>query len=187
MIYNFSQTDKADRYKLISQTVVPRPIAWIVTENDGIVNIAPFSFFTPISSEPPTVMVSVGHKTDGTPKDTLYNIRKNQKCVICSVEEKDLEPMHLSATSLGSSVSEAKKFSIETQPLLDGYPPIIKNVQSAMFCTLLKEVELEDSTTIPIFLKIEHMYLNDADKNHLLGRVGKDYTSYSKKIILPNI
>jgi len=187
MIYDFLQTDKSERYKLISDVVVPRPIAWIVTQDEGIINIAPFSFFTALSSEPPTVMVSIGHKSDNSPKDTLYNLRKNKKCVICSVKEEDLRAMHFSSEPLAKGESEAKKFNIETEKILENFPPMIKSAPSAMFCTLLQEVELEGSKTLPIFLKIEQMYVDEKYKKHLLARVGKAYASYSKDILAPTI
>ena len=79
MLINYAAIDPNTRYKLMSQTVTPRPIAWVVTEDGGIVNIAPFSYFAPLSSEPPVVVVSVGHKKDGSPKDTLANIQKTKK------------------------------------------------------------------------------------------------------------
>ncbi len=52
MVIDFNKLDKSNRYKITSNTVVPRPIAWISTESkDGTLNIAPFSYFTPVSSE----------------------------------------------------------------------------------------------------------------------------------------
>ena len=86
MIFDLSKDTKLnENYKLMAQTILPRPIAWVVTEDNGVVNIAPFSYFIGLSSEPASVLISVGHKEDGTPKDTLANIRKNRKCTICIV------------------------------------------------------------------------------------------------------
>jgi len=81
MLFDFAKLDKAKRYKLMSSSIIPRPIAWIVTKQNDIINIAPFSYFTALSSNPPTLLVSIGHKrTDNTPKDTLRNIRETKKC-----------------------------------------------------------------------------------------------------------
>jgi len=92
MLFDLKEDTKVNEtYKLMAQTIIPRPIAWVVTEDEGVVNIAPFSYFIGLSSEPASVLISVGHKADGTPKDTLANIRKNQKCTICMVQESDLE------------------------------------------------------------------------------------------------
>jgi len=70
MLINFKEKTAAERYHLMANTVIPRPIAWIATQGE-VLNIAPFSYFTPLSSEPATLIVSIGHRADGTPKDTL--------------------------------------------------------------------------------------------------------------------
>jgi flavin reductase (DIM6/NTAB) family NADH-FMN oxidoreductase RutF len=121
MIFDLTKDKEINEtYKLMAQTIIPRPIAWVVTEDDGVLNIAPFSYFIGLSSDPATVLVSVGHKPDGSPKDTLANIRKNGKCTICMVEEKDLDKMHFSSKGVDKEISEAALFDIETVPLLDG-------------------------------------------------------------------
>jgi len=78
MLFDLDEDKKVNEsYKLMAQTIIPRPIAWVVTEDEGVVNIAPFSYFIGLSSDPATVLISVGHKPDGSPKDTLANIREN--------------------------------------------------------------------------------------------------------------
>ncbi len=79
MIIDYKDVNDLNRYKIMSDTVVPRPIAWIVTEDDGVINAAPFSYFVPLSSNPPVVVVSIGQKEEGVPKDSLHNILKNKK------------------------------------------------------------------------------------------------------------
>ncbi|NOZ91284.1 MAG: flavin reductase family protein [Epsilonproteobacteria bacterium] len=198
MIFNLEKDTKInENYKLMAQTILPRPIAWVVTEDDnGIVNIAPFSYFIGLSSEPASVLISVGHKADGTPKDTLANIRKTQKCTICMVEEKDLEKMHFSSKSLDNGVSEAEIFDITTKKLLDNYPPIIENVPSAYFCTLNQEIDLGGGTTIPIVLNVKEIFIDDriiTNKERLtisfkpVARIGKSYAFLGKEIEAPTI
>lgn len=79
MILDYKELEDLNRYKVMSDTVVPRPIAWIVTEDGGVINAAPFSYFIPISSNPATLIVSIGQKESGIPKDTLANILKTKK------------------------------------------------------------------------------------------------------------
>ena len=67
MFYNFEELEAKDRYKIMSNTIIPRPIAWIVTE-DEVVNVAPFSYFTGLSSNPATILVSIGTKKSGEKK-----------------------------------------------------------------------------------------------------------------------
>ena len=185
-----------ETYKLMAQTIIPRPIAWVVTEDEGVVNIAPFSYFIGLSSDPASVLISVGHKADGTPKDTLANIRKHQKCTICMVQQNDLEKMHLSSKGLDKEVSEAEMFNIETVSLRDGYPPMIKGVPSAYFCELNQEIDLGGGSTIPLVLNVKQIFVDDeviVDKERLtiafkpVARIGKSYAFLGEEIDAPNI
>jgi flavin reductase (DIM6/NTAB) family NADH-FMN oxidoreductase RutF len=191
MLFDFSTLDGSTRYKLMSQSIVPRPIAWIVTE-DQVINIAPFSFYSGISSNPPIVMVAIGHKSDGTPKDTLRNLRRIKKCVVCSVLPEHLEPMHFSSSELAEHESEIERFNIPTQRILSDYPPIITGVPTAFFCSLYEEVNLEGSQTIPLFLKIDSMYLDDGLHNaslhfefDVVARTGKGYRHLGEPMKTP--
>jgi len=196
MLFDLSKdTDTTQNYKLMSQTIIPRPIAWIVTEDKEVINIAPFSYFIGLSSNPATVLVSIGHKADGTPKDTLANIRKNKKCTICMVEEKDLEKMHFSSKSLSKDESEAEFFDIKTKSLIEDYPPIIQGVPCAYFCELNQEIKL-GGNTIPIILNISQIFVDNrviTDKERLsisfnpVARVGGSYAFLGKNIIAPDI
>ncbi len=73
MIIDYKDVNDLNRYKIMSDTVVPRPIAWIVTEDEGIINAAPFSYFIPLSSDPAVVIVSMVKKKKEYQK-TLYII-----------------------------------------------------------------------------------------------------------------
>ena len=197
MIFDLTKDKEINEtYKLMAQTIIPRPIAWVVTEDEGIVNIAPFSYFIGLSSDPATVLISVGHKADGSPKDTLANIRKNGKCTICMVEEKDLEKMHFSSKGVEKEISEAEMFDIDTVSLLDGYPPMIESVPSAYFCELNQEIDLGGGLTIPLVLNVKQIFVNDeviSDKERLsisfkpVARIGKSYAFLGEEIEAPKI
>ncbi len=197
MIFDLTKDKEINEtYKLMAQTIIPRPIAWVVTEDDGVLNIAPFSYFIGLSSDPATVLVSVGHKPDGSPKDTLANIRKNGKCTICMVEEKDLRKMHFSSKGVDKEISEAALFDIETVPLLDGYPPMIKGVPSAYFCTFNQEIDLGGGSTIPLVLDVKQIFVDDrviSNKERLgidfkpVARMGKKYAFLGEEIEAPAI
>jgi len=197
MIFDLQKDTKLnENYKLMAQTIIPRPIAWVVTEDDGVVNIAPFSYFIGLSSEPATVLISVGHKSDGTPKDTLANIRKTKKCTICMVEEKDLQKMHFSSKMLDKDISEADEFDISTKKLKDDFPPMIEDVPVAYFCEFNQEIDLGKSQTIPIVLSLKEMFVDDrviTDKERLtisynpVARIGKSYAFLGQEIDAPMI
>jgi flavin reductase (DIM6/NTAB) family NADH-FMN oxidoreductase RutF len=192
MIVDFNKLEAKDRYKIVSRTVIPRPIAWIVTEKEKI-NAAPFSYFIPLSSKPPTLIVSIGHKKDKTPKDTLKNIRETKKCTICMVNEELLTKMHYTSKSLEYEESEIETFDIQTQKIIDDFPPIIKDAPAAFFCTLFKEIDL-GGKTIPLILKIEKYYVDEKYVNEgfdinldLIARVGAKYAKFCEKIEPPKI
>jgi len=196
MIFDLENSKVNEKYKLMAQTIIPRPIAWVVTEDEGVVNIAPFSYFIGLSSDPASVLISVGHKSDGTPKDTLANIRKNKKCTICMVDEKNLQKMHFSSKELDKDISESELFKIETETIFENYPQMIKDIPCAYFCELNQEIDLGGGTTIPIVLNVKQMYVNnevitDNEKITIefnpVARIGKSYAFLGDEITPPTI
>ncbi len=195
MLIDYRRIHAPDIYRLMSQTIVPRPIAWVVTENEGVVNAAPFSYFTGLSSSPPTMIVSVGHKSDGTPKDTLRNLRETKKCTVCIVTPEQLEAMHLSSKELPPDTGEAEAFDIPLERLVEAWPPMVANVPAAFFCELYDEVGLEGSKTIPLVLRIREQFIDDRffDPDTFgidfepLARVGKRYARLGAPIDPPKI
>jgi len=195
MLIDFKEKQPNERYQLMVKSVIPRPIAWIVTQGE-VLNIAPFSYFTPLSSEPATLMVSIGHRPDGTPKDTLRNIRETKKCVVCIVDESHFEKMHLSSKSLDENESETEVFNIPTEKVLKDFPPMPEGIKVAFFCEYLQEVDLKGSKTIPLIVEIKHLYLNDiiiSDKERInlefssIARVGRGYATLREDIKTPDI
>jgi flavin reductase (DIM6/NTAB) family NADH-FMN oxidoreductase RutF len=181
MIINYCDLEDIKKYKLMSQTITPRPIAWIVTQNNGIINIAPFSYFAPLSSNPPIVVVSIGHKDDDTQKDTRVNILHTQKATICFAKIEDMEKLLLSSNELPNNTSEAKEYDIKTTQILDNYPPIISDTTTALFCDFYSSIDI-GGETLPILLEIKHQYAKDENcdeklnlKINNLSRIGKGF------------
>lgn len=195
MLIDFNSQVSTDRYKLMSQLVIPRPIAWIVTE-DEVLNVAPFSYFTPLSSDPAALIVSIGHRPDGTPKDTLRNLRERKKCALCIVDESKLDMMHLSSKGLDPAQSEAEVFNIPTKKVLNDFPPLVDGVKAAFFCEYLQEVDLKGSKTIPVILEIKYLYVDEniiSDKEKMtmeldaVARVGRSYAKLGEEMQGPPI
>jgi flavin reductase (DIM6/NTAB) family NADH-FMN oxidoreductase RutF len=174
-IIDFNKIEASERYKLMAGNIIPRPVAWIVTENDGIINIAPFSYFTGVSSRPPLLMVSIGRwkKELNEPKDTFKNIKETKKATISLVPYELRDLMDKTGESLPHSVSEAEKFGIELIRIDENFPPIIKDCKRAFLCELYGTFERDEMATIPFFLKIEKMII-DGDFEPV-ARVGKGY------------
>jgi len=196
MTVDYSDISPKEIYKLMSQSIIPRPVAWIVTQKDGVINAAPFSYFTALSSRPPTVVVSIGHKADGSPKDTLRNLRETGRCTLCLAQDSQMAALHATSKSLPAEQSETETFGIATRAVEKEYPPMIEGVPVAFFCTLLQEIDLKESKTIPVILRIEKQYLDDnivKDKERLrlayepLARVGAAYAKLGEMMEPPAI
>ena len=195
MLIDFQEKVLSEKYALMSQLIIPRPIAWIVTEGE-VLNIAPFSYFAGLSSNPPTMIVSIGHRPDGSPKDTLRNLRETKKCVVYMTEEAQLEAIHFSSKGVDASISEIELFDIPVEKRVEGFPPMVKGVKAAFFCEYLQEVDLKGSKTIPVIIEIKHLYIDesiisDSEKMTLeldaIARIGKSYAKLGEKITPPDI
>ncbi len=196
MLVDYENKELTQKYQLMAQTIIPRPIGWVVTKNNGVVNVAPFSYFMGLSSDPATMVVSIGHKSDGSQKDTLKNIRETKKCTICMVSEELLEEMHFSSKEISSSQSEAEMFDITLKDIVDDFPPVVDKTPSAFFCELYQEIDLRGSKTIPLIVEIKKQFISDEiviDKDRFtieyepVARVGKSYALLGKKITPPLI
>lgn len=101
--------NRQDAHALLVGAILPRPIAFVSTVGkDGIHNIAPFSFFTGMSTKPAVVGFAVGCRRDGTKKDTLVNIEYTKDYVINLVNEELAEAMNQAAGEYPSHVDEFK-------------------------------------------------------------------------------
>ena len=106
MQFDIQNTESSALYKLLTGTVIPRPIAWVATIDDnGIDNLAPFSFFNVVSEDPPHIMFSTV-RTGNKNKDTLNNILANNQFVVNLVTENVVEQMNTTAQNVASDVSE---------------------------------------------------------------------------------
>ncbi|GFH40721.1 flavin reductase family protein [Lactococcus insecticola] len=128
-------------YKLLSGSVIPRPIAWVTTQSaDGTVNAAPFSFFNVVSSNPPLVSISMMGQ-----KDSVANILDNGEAVIHFVNPDNVEQMNMTAASLPSQMSETQTFDIATEPSKTVKVPSITNAPIKFEAKLFKHVPVESN------------------------------------------
>ncbi|MBN2895684.1 MAG: flavin reductase family protein [Campylobacterales bacterium] len=181
MLFDLSELSETKKYKIMSNTIFPRPVAWIATEDAGVVNLAPFSYFAPLSSEPPLVIVSIAHKEDGTPKDTYRNLHAHGRCTINLAHKGLLQDLERTAQELDFGISESEHFGIAMRHTLEGYPPMVEGAHCALFCTLVRTVDL-GARYEPMVLRIEQIYVNDEHVDaqgritlEQIGRVGIEY------------
>ena len=108
-----------DFYRILINSVVPRPIAWVSTLNDGQLNLAPFSFFNAVSAKPPLLAFAPSLRlVDGqsTSKDTLHNIRETGEFVVNVVTFAVAEAMNLTSGEYDRSVDEFALAKLHTRP-----------------------------------------------------------------------
>lgn len=106
MQFDIQNTESSALYKLLTGTVIPRPIAWVATiDENGIDNLAPFSFFNIVSEDPPHLMFSTV-RTGNKNKDTLNNILANQQFVVNLVTEDVVEQMNTTSQSVAPNINE---------------------------------------------------------------------------------
>lgn len=106
MQFDIQNTESSALYKLLTGTVIPRPIGWVSTiDSVGTNNLAPFSFFNVVSEDPPHVMFSTV-RTGNKNKDTLNNIILNKQFVVNLVTEDVVEQMNVTSQSVSSDVDE---------------------------------------------------------------------------------
>lgn len=108
MIIDPADTPASDIYRVMIRCIVPRPIAWVSTVSpDGVANLAPFSFFTGVTTIPPTVCFAPGRRPgSGERKDTLHNVEKTGEFVVNMVSDELAERMNTTAIDFPPGVDE---------------------------------------------------------------------------------
>ena len=132
--------------KLMIGTIVPHPIAWVSTLSDaGQPNLAPFSFFTAVCANPPTVVFCPGVRgVDGGQKDTLHNIRATGEYVINFVTEPLAERMNITATEVPAEVNEFERAGLTATPSAVVAPPRVAESPIHFECKLREIVVIND-------------------------------------------
>ncbi|MEJ5172507.1 MAG: flavin reductase family protein [Hydrogenothermaceae bacterium] len=140
-------------YKLMVSSIVPRPIAWISTiSKEGVFNVAPFSFYNGITSEPPLVVISIGKKDSGVKKDTWKNIDEVGDFVINLVTYDLVEKMNITATAFDEHIDEFIEAGLTPIPSVDVKAPRIKESPVNIECK-------------------KHMILDIADMGVVIGEI----------------
>jgi flavin reductase (DIM6/NTAB) family NADH-FMN oxidoreductase RutF len=136
-----------ENYKLLTGTIIPRPIAFVTSSTEsGVINGAPFSFYNVVSSDPPMISLAIQRK-DATSKDTARNILEQKEFVVHSVDEERVDKINITAASLPANESEIEKAGFT---LLDSETvsiPGIKEAKVRMECILEHAIPLGDGHT----------------------------------------
>ena len=188
MRIDFTALPPAEGYRWLTAMVTPRPIAWVSTQSsEGVDNLAPFSFFQVVCDEPPTLMVSIGDRMDGSAKDTLRNARDCGELVIQLVAAAQAEAMNASSAALSPGVSEFERCGIASLPSDLVRPPRVANAAVAFECQVaeIKPYPACAPTHHLLFATVLLAHVDDAvlaDARHvdagkldLIGRLGGNH------------
>jgi len=136
----------ADIYKLMIGATVPRPIAFVSSlDAGGIRNLAPFSYFTLCSSNPPYVVFSPAHRgSSKPPKDTLHNVRETGDFVVNTVSEDFLTQMNATAADFPADVDEFAISGLTPIPSERVKSPRVMEAHVQMECVLHDVITLSD-------------------------------------------
>ncbi len=163
MLIQLDQLSPAQVYLTMIQTVIPRPIAWVLSENaDGGLNLAPFSYFTSVSSDPPLIMISTGRKPDGNPKDTRVNVEQRSDFVVMIPHGALLEPMNASSVTLPAGESEVIRLGLETTPFEGSRLPRLADCRVAYACQRFEILEMGNAPQALIFGQVSALYVDDS-------------------------
>jgi len=187
MILDFASLPARDAYQWMTNTILPRPIAWVSTISpDGVTNLAPFSFFQGITANPPTLMFVPVNNREGGKKDTVRNIELVPEFVVNLVPHALAEAMNASAALLPYGESEFGKFGIASAPSSRVRPPRVAAAPVAFECSLRQIVNIGSGplSANVVFGSILAAHIRDdvigadgfpdAGKLDLVGRLGRE-------------
>ncbi|MET0759418.1 MAG: flavin reductase family protein [Flavobacterium sp.] len=144
MQFDPQEIDQKSIYKLLTGAVIPRPIGWISSiSEDGILNLAPFSFFNAVGDDPPHVMFSTVRTNDSN-KDTLNNVLATKQFVVNMVTEELVEKMNITSQPIPSDESEFDLAGLTPIASIKVKPPRVKESPITMECELVHHYTLEN-------------------------------------------
>ena len=173
-----------EAYGILVSIVVPRPIAFVTSTNDrGIVNAAPYSFFNALTGSPPLVVISVGRK-NGEMKHTAENILRHKEFAVNLVTDELVAPMNISSADFPEGTSEVEQAQLSLAESTVIRTPRIAMAKVSFECVLHKHLEIgTDPTDIIVgevvqFHISDELYSNgtiDQRKLRLIARMGGNF------------
>ena len=195
MIIDPSEIDTHSVYKLLAGSVVPRPIAWVSSaSHDGVLNLAPFSFFTVASREPPMLAISIGPRTGGEDyaKDTLTNLRETQEFVINIVSVSLANAMHETAVNHSPDVDEFVRAGVTPAACEVVNIPRVAEAKISMECTVEHMLKLGSDYLVVGRMQRYHIEDNLISNGRIdlqaldpLGRMAGNFTKIETLFDLP--
>lgn len=183
------QADATLVYATMIRAITPRPIAWVSTvSNEGISNLAPFSYFNGICSRPAALMFSPVNRPDGSKKDTVLNVEANRQFVVNVVPFQLAERMFKTSGDFDFEESEFEIAGLTPQPCKRVTPPRVAESPIQFECELIQIVPVGEGALAAnvvigkiLLIHIDDAVLNQAGKIDpqlvdTIGRMGgRDY------------
>lgn len=195
--FNSNELSTKNQYKLMSGTLIPRPIAWVTSANEaGLINLAPFSFFSVVSDKLPLMSISINRRKDGVMKHTAANIIKTKQAVVQLPTRELMEFVNQSAASFGSDESEVSELGLETITSNLVSVPGIAGVKARFEVVLNQHVPIMDDGEIisdlfileVVYFHIEDdildqdkMYIDAKKLNPVARLAGPEYANIGEK------
>ena len=190
---------RRDNFKTLLSCVLPRPIAFVSTiSTDGVPNLAPFSFFNAVGTNPPAVIFSPATKADGSDKDTIVNLRAVKEFVVNVVPHNIRNAMNEASYAFPPDVNEFEAAGFT--PLESRFVRPFRVAESPVHleCKLIQIVPVGDGPLsanicigeIVCFHVADEMLLDDGSvdvkKIDLVGRLGgPDYSTIRDRFAMP--
>ena len=154
MQFSMDTLDPATRYKLLVNTVTPRPIAWVLTQDgEGQRNAAPFSFFNAMGGTPPLLAIGMAAdmQRDGvSEKDSLTNIRAREEFTVALVSEPQAQAMNVTASDAPPGIDELALAGLEAAPATRVAAPLLQGAPVQFECRLWQLIETAPHSAIVI-------------------------------------
>lgn len=164
-----------ENYKLLIGSIIPRPIALVTTESDdNVLNIAPFSFFNVVSSDPPILSVAV-QRVNGEMKDTARNIVQNKEAVVHIVDTDNVRDANQTAALLSHEESELERTNFETVASVEVSVKGLKQSKVRFEAVLYDDIVIEkDGQPISDLLLLEVKYYHFDERIYNDGYINKE-------------
>ena len=186
MRWDLDQVAEPIAYKLLAATVMPRPIAWVVSQDkQGKLNAAPYSFFNVMGSAPPTIVLGLMADPKRGFKDTAANILATGEFVVNLVPEALVQQMNTTAVDAPTEVNELCLAGLATEPSVHIRPPRIAASPVAFECRMLSSVVTGPHQTIVVgrvlAVHIDDRFILNRERGHIdtpaLNLVARSYGS----------
>ena len=164
-----------ENYKLLIGSIIPRPIALVTTESDdNVLNIAPFSFFNVVSSDPPILSIAV-QRVNGEMKDTARNIIQNKEAVVHIVDTDNVRDANQTAALLSHEESELERTNFETVDSVEVSVKGLKQSKVRFEAVLYDDIVIEkDGQPISDLLLLEVKYYHFDERIYNDGYINKE-------------